>query len=139
MTFGNRSILLDTSAYSWFRRGEPQIVDILEVAPKVLLTTVVIGELLAGFEIGSRKGENVSVLQQFLSEEFVYEVAVDRVVAEHYAIIFAELRTAGTPIPTNDIWIAACSRANGALLVSFDRDFERVRSVDCHVLEVAVE
>lgn len=134
MISGNNPVVLDTSAYSWFRRGAPELVSILQQADQVLVPSIVIGELLAGFAVGSRKRENTSILNQFLSEEFVFEVRIDRRIAEHYASIFAALRANGTPIPTNDIWIAACARANGATMLTYDNDFTRIPGLEVILL-----
>ena len=43
--------------------------------------------------------------------------------------IAAALRKAGTPIPTNDIWIAAHVFETGAELITFDRHFDSVRGL----------
>jgi tRNA(fMet)-specific endonuclease VapC len=106
----------------------------VQETPQVLVPEIVVGELLAGFAVGSRVRENTAVLNQFLAEEFVFEVAVDRGIAEHYATVFAMLRQRGTPIPTNDIWIAACGRATGAVIVTYDEDFTRVPALDVQLL-----
>ena len=127
-------VVLDTSAYSWFRRGEPQIVEVLATAPAVFVPTVVIGELLAGFRLGRRRQDNEAVLRQFLAEDFVDEIPVDSQVANHYARIFSDLRRAGTPIPTNDIWIAACACSRGLPIATFDHDFRHVKPIDCLLL-----
>jgi tRNA(fMet)-specific endonuclease VapC len=131
-----QGVVLDTSAYSWFRRGEPQIVEVVATTPVAYLPTVVIGELLAGFGLGQRQRDNEAVLKQFLAEDFVAEIQVDARVAPHYARIFGDLRRAGTPIPTNDIWIAACARSRGLPLATFDRDFLQIGAVDCLLLSV---
>lgn len=71
----------------------------------------------------------------FLSEPAVSEITVDREVAAHYADIYAELRTAGTPIPTNDMWVAACAAAAGVPVVSYDTHFSRIRRIACWLLK----
>jgi len=58
-------------------------------------------------------------------------------VARHYGRVYAALRRAGTPIPTNDMWIAAATLDTGACLVTLDRDFTRVQGLDCVVIEPA--
>jgi tRNA(fMet)-specific endonuclease VapC len=59
---------------------------------------------------------------------------ITRDVALRYGKIFAALRRAGTPIPTNDIWIAATALDAGSELVTFDSDFEYVDGLDCTLL-----
>ena len=127
-------VLLDTSAYAHFRRGQRDVVEILTTAEKVYLSAVTVGELEAGFVLGSRPEENRSALLEFLSEPFVTVVNVDEVVARKYGNLFASLRKAGTPVPTNDIWIASCALHVGAQVVTFDTDFDRFRDLDRRVL-----
>lgn len=127
-------VLLDTSAYAHFRRGQRDVVEILTNAEKVYLTAVTLGELEAGFVLGSRAEENRTNLREFVSEPFVTVVNIDAAVATLYGNLFARLRNAGTPVPTNDIWIASCALRVGAQLVTFDSDFDRFRDLDRRVL-----
>ena len=98
------------------------------------MSAVTLGELEAGFVLGSRPDENRSALRDFLSEPFVAVVDVDEAVATRYGRLFASLRRAGTPVPTNDIWIASCALHVGAQLVTFDSDFDRFSELDRRVL-----
>jgi tRNA(fMet)-specific endonuclease VapC len=123
-------LVLDTSAYSHLRRGDEQVGDRLAMADVVYVPTIVIGELRAGFELGRRIRENVIELETFLDEPFVRAVSADANVAIRYGRLFAELRRAGTPVPVNDIWIAACAQEVGAPIVTFDGDFLRIPGVD---------
>jgi len=129
-------VLLDTSAYAQFRRGHPAAVEVLVAAERVFLSTVTLGELEAGFALGSRPDENRHMLRDFLDEPFVTVVPVDREVARRYGALFSALRRAGTPIPTNDIWIAATALHAGAQVVTFDADFTLVPDLDTHLLAV---
>lgn len=95
-------------------------------APAVLVPSIVVGELLAGFRLGSREADNTRVLSDFLREDFVSLVPVDEEVALAYGEIFAELRAARTPIPMNDVWISAVARTCRASILTFDTDFLRV-------------
>ena len=128
------AVLLDTSAYAHFRRGQRDVVEILTNAQNVYLSAVTVGELEAGFVLGSRPEENRTNLREFVSESFVTVVNVDVAVATLYGNLFARLRKAGTPVPTNDIWIASCAMHIGAQLVTFDSDFDRFRDLDRRVL-----
>lgn len=127
-------VLLDTSAYSRLRQGHEEVVTILAKAERVLLPATVLGELEAGFRLGSRLTENVATLQLFLEEPFVDVWPTTAAVAHRYGAVFAQLRAAGTPIPTNDIWIAAAALDSGAHLVTFDGDFGRVAGLDWTLL-----
>lgn len=127
-------MVLDTSAYSRMRSGDEQVEDFLSAAEIVLVPVTVIGELEAGFEIGRRGRENRSALSEFLAEPFVATLGVTTGVARTYGRIFARLRRAGTPIPVNDVWIAAEALDCGGHLITFDRHFEWIEGLDCTVL-----
>lgn len=100
----------------------------------VLVPTIVLGELYAGFEMGSRGPENVSALQELLAEPFVRELVATAEVARRYGLLVAALRRAGTPIPTNDVWIAACALDAGARLLTSDEHFTRVAGLAVSLL-----
>ncbi len=123
------NILLDTNAYSELKRGNPVVADIVRAAEQILLSAVVAGELLYGFRRGQRFQRNLRDLQVFLSRPHVRFLPVTWVTADRYARIAQQLRELGTPIPTNDIWIAAQALETGADLVSLDSHFEHVRGL----------
>ncbi len=127
-------LLLDTSAYSHLCRGDDGVHDLVARADSVLMCAVVLGELDAGFRLGARVRENRRMLAEFLDEPFVVEQAVTPSVARRYGEVFAALRTAGTPLPTNDIWIAACALDAGAHLLTFDPHFDLVAGVQTLLL-----
>ena len=127
-------IVLDTSAYSHFRSNHTEVVDRIATADRVYLPTIVLGELEAAFRRGRRTGDNRAKLEEFLREDFVGVLPVTADVARRYGELFAELRTAGTPIPINDIWIAATTIDAGAELVTFDTDFQQLARLDRTIL-----
>lgn len=124
-----KEILLDTSAYSEFKRGNSAVLEHVQTAHKIWLSTIAHGELLAGFAAGSREKINRSELDQFLSSARVATVGVDSATAERYAIIYAFLRREGKPIPTNDLWIAATAMQLGVPVVTADRHFQLVPQI----------
>ncbi len=126
--------MLDTSAYSHFRRGHAGVLDALARAERVLIPATVLGELEAAFELGSRARENRRVLEDFLAEPFVDLLDTTRSVARHYGRVFSTLKRAGTPLPVNDVWIAASTIDCGGTLLTFDRDFDRILGMDCMTL-----
>lgn len=119
-------VVLDTSAYSHFRANHPEVVDRIATADLVCVPTTVLGELEAAFRMGRRASDNRTKLESFLQEDFVSVVSVTSDVARRYGELFVELRRAGTPIPVNDIWIAAATIDAGAHLLTFDTDFDRI-------------
>ncbi|MBA3392647.1 MAG: type II toxin-antitoxin system VapC family toxin [Deltaproteobacteria bacterium] len=128
-------VVLDTSAYSHFRANHAAIVDRIATADLVCVPTIVLGELEAAFRLGRRTADNRAKLEAFLQEDFVSVIAVTPDVARRYGELFTELRRAGTPIPVNDIWIAATTIDASAHLLTFDRDFDRISRLDRTVFQ----
>jgi len=120
------NLCLDTNAYSTFSRGRDELTAVLERADRVYLPTTVLGELFAGFRLGTRYDGNAAELDAFLKRPGVGIVTPTREVAERYGVIVRQLREQATPLPTNDIWIAASALELGARLVSYDAHFENV-------------
>jgi predicted nucleic acid-binding protein len=122
-------LLVDTSAYSAFLRGHEPVVDELRRADRLVLTPIVLGELLAGFRKGSRFEENLERLRDFLGSARVRAVSLDDETADRYSILHDTLRRAGTPVPTNDLWIAASAMQHGLTLVTTDPHFRRLPQI----------
>jgi predicted nucleic acid-binding protein len=122
-------ILLDTNAYSAIGRGHPAAVEIMRRAKTIAVSTVMLGEVLAGFRQGSRWDENLASLRRFLAQPRVNLVPVSWTTADRYSRIRTALRRKGKPIPTNDVWIAAHALETGADLISFDPHFENVEGL----------
>jgi len=124
-----RRVLLDTSAYSAFMRGHPEVKLALQQAEEIHLTPVILGELLAGFMRGRHRKKNEAELRKFLSSPRVNIVDVDEGTAERYAVILNSLWSAGTPIPTNDIWIAASAMQHGLHILTMDAHYRQISQV----------
>jgi predicted nucleic acid-binding protein len=97
--------------------------------------SIVVGELLVGFLRGSRTAQNEAELVSFLGNPVVHELFVDRETARIYAEIWTAARSAGTPLPTNDVWIAAAAAQSGAPLLTFDAHFAAIRRIGTILLE----
>lgn len=130
-------LLLDTSAYSAFIKDQPEAVSAVRAAELLFLTPVIVAELLAGFGGGRRRAENESGLEKFLESPRSSVVDIDRETASRYALILNSLRAAGTPIPTNDIWIAASAMQHGLELLTADAHFFRVTQIVVRPLDVS--
>ena len=128
-------LVLDTSAYSHFRGGHPQVLASLTTAVQVFVPVTVLGELEAAFQLGSRVAENRRVLAEFLTPPYVNVLHVTPDTFPHYASVFVALRKAGTPIPLNDVWIAASALEFHGHLLTSDRDYLRIPSLECTVLD----
>ena len=122
-------ILLDTSTYTAFMRDHAETVSLLREADQIFINATVIGELLGGFRAGGRRAKNESELERFVSSPRVAILDIDEDTAQRYAEIYATLRSAGTPIPTNDLWIASSAMQYGLQLVTLDAHFTRVPQI----------
>lgn len=126
---------LDTSAYSHLRRGDARVAELIDGADWIGISTIAVGELLRGFFAGSHRSRNESELVDFLADPTVETPPVDRDVAHIYAELMAALESEGTPLPSNDVWIAAGSIRAGAPLLTFDRHFREIGRVGTILLE----
>lgn len=122
-------ILLDTSAYVGFKRHLVELVEIITMAELILFSPVVLGELMFGFRNGKRFKENMNDLNKFLQHEVVKVVKIGEVTSDRYSRIATQLKRQGTPIPTNDIWIAGQTMEHGAELITSDQHFEKINGL----------
>lgn len=106
--------------------GHEPLKILLESVDEIMMPATLLGELYAGFELGSRREANRKQLAIFMSQPGVERLAIDNGVAERYGVLIKHLTKAGTPIPTNDIWIAAAAMESGARLISYDDHFEKI-------------
>ncbi len=122
-------IALDTNRYTDFGRGETKAVDVLERADTIYVPFVVLAELRAGFLCGSKNLENERSLVRFLNSPRVIVAYADDDTTHQYARLFAQLRRQGTPIPTNDLWIAALVVQHDLMLFARDRHFDNLPQI----------
>lgn len=121
-----KSIMLDTNAYSAYRRGNSDVLEALGRAERVLMSVFVLGELLYGFRGGNRHARNRRELSSFLDKRSVFVAVATEETSEQFAVTKEALRQAGTPLPMNDVWIAAHCIQLGATIVTFDGHFNTV-------------
>ncbi len=119
-------ILLDTSAYVYFKQNVKDAVDTIISADTILFSPVVLGELMFGFRNGSKYKDNMNDLNKFLEHEYIELIKIGDITSDRYSRIANQLKRKGTPIPTNDIWIAAQTMEHGAELITADRHFEKI-------------
>ena len=110
-------------------RGHDGIKAAQEEADEIIVNSVVLGELRAGFIKGRRRRKNDDELDRFLSSPRVKLLYVTEETAERYAVILNAPWQARTPIPTNDIWIAASSMEHDLELVTTDEHYQKVSQV----------
>ncbi len=121
--------MLDTSAYAALLKGNLEVKFSLQQAEEIVVNPVVLGELLAGFLAGKHEKKNRTILQDFLSSTRMKVVEIDEETSERYAAIVNQLRIKGTPIPTNDLWIAATAMQHGLKVVTTDKHYLEVPQI----------
>ena len=121
-----KKVLIDTNIYSFALKGNVEVVNALRRIEVIGFSAISIGELFSGFKGGSRETKNREELNLFLDSPRVVVHPIDVGTADFYASILNNLKMAGTPIPTNDIWIAAVSFQHGYQLYSKDKHFSLI-------------
>ena len=121
------ALILDTNALSAFVEGDSALRRVIEREIDLALPAIVLGEYLFGIRQSRHRLRYEDWLRTHLSV-FV-ALPVDHNTASQFADLRAELKSAGQPIPSNDVWIAALARQHGHPLVSRDRHFEAVRGL----------
>ena len=121
-----RRIIIDTNIYAAFKRNVQDVVKVFRRVDYIGINTVVLGELYSGFKGGTKENLNRQELEQFLDKPRVDVIPIDENTAEFYAQVYWNLKRNGTPIPTNDMWIAASALQHGLALFSLDGHFKEV-------------
>ncbi len=122
-------VMLDTSAYSAYLRGNAEVKQALREADEIYLNPVVLGELYAGFARGGREKRNRDILREFLASPRAQVAVIDEETAERYTAIITYLWSKGTPVPTSDLWIAATAMQYGLKLITTDSHFRDVPQI----------
>lgn len=119
-------LALDTNRYRDLVDGVDEVVLTLELAESIAVPFIVVAELRAGFAVGTRTRSNERVLSRFLAKPGVRTIYPGDATTRTYASLYRQLRRQGTPIPTNDIWIAALVVEHGLTLYTRDAHFEHL-------------
>jgi tRNA(fMet)-specific endonuclease VapC len=119
-------VAIDTNRYVDLCKGVAETVAILETAAEIIVPFVVLAELRAGFLLGRRQVENERSLSRLLLKDGVEVVYPDDQTTHHYASVFRQLRKQGTPIPTNDMWLAALVLQHNLALHARDEHFDHL-------------
>ena len=119
-------VALDTNRLADLFRGDMALAEQLSFCDEVWLPLVVLAEVKAGFLGGNQRSRNELLLQKFLAKPTVDILMPNRDTAEYYARLFVQLKRAGTPIPDNDLWIAALVLQHDLTLITRDSHFQRI-------------
>ena len=119
-------LALDTNAYRLLMHADAQAAHLVRSAEQVLMPVPVLAELRYGFLNGTRGRENEAILVRFLDRPRVKVLPCDEDTTVRYAELKLQLKKQGTPIPLNDVWIAALVLQHQATLFTRDSDFEQI-------------
>lgn len=122
------ALILDTNALSAFADGDPALRRAIEREADLAVPAIVLGEYLFGIRQSRHRARYEAWLRE--NAAAFRMLSVRPATAGHYAEIRAELQSAGRPIPSNDLWIAALAREHKCSLVSRDGHFEAVRGIE---------
>ena len=120
-------MILDTNALSAVADDDPAAVRAFNEADSIELPVVVLGEYRFGIAFSRKRNDYEDWLSRLLPTSQVLDI--DEQTTHHYAEVRSELKRTGTPIPSNDAWIAALCRQRSLPLLSRDRHFDAVRGV----------
>lgn len=119
-------VALDTNRLTDLFQGDDALAERLGLCDEVWIPLVVLAEIKAGFLGGTERHRNEILLRKLLSKTTVGVLLPDRETAEHYARLFVQLKRAGTPVPDNDLWIAALALQHDLQLITRDKHFEKI-------------
>ena len=119
-------VALDTNRLTDLFQGDAALAERLGLCDEVWIPLVVLAEIKAGFLGGTERHRNEILLRKLLSKTTVGVLLPDRETAEHYARVFVQLKRAGTPVPDNDLWIAALALQHDLLLITRDKHFKSI-------------
>ena len=121
-----KKIVLDTNAYTRLLIGEQDVLDIIGTADTIYMSIFVLGELYAGFAGGRKERENKETLNRFLLKPTAKILNATAETAEVFGKVKQNLKKAGTPLPINDVWIAAHAIETGSTIITCDSHFKNV-------------
>jgi predicted nucleic acid-binding protein len=122
---------LDTNRLTDLFKGDARLAEWLETCDEVWIPLIVLAEIKAGFYAGAQQERNQVLLRKLLSKNTVGILMPGRETAEQYARVFVQLKRAGTPIPDNDLWIAALALEHDLMLITRDRHFRHIPQLLC--------
>ena len=122
-------VAIDTNRLTDLFRGDRALAEMLGGCDEVGLPLVVLGEMLAGFYGGTQRVTNEALLRAFLMKPTVRVLMPGRETAEQYGRLFVQMKRAGTPVPDNDLWIAAQVLEHELELITRDAHFAKMPQV----------
>jgi tRNA(fMet)-specific endonuclease VapC len=117
-------LILDTNSLSDYLDRSPEAVKVVSDAHELAIPVIVAGEFAFGIAQSRHREAYERSLQRMLERCTVLDIGIET--ARHYAAIRLELKGAGKPIPSNDLWIAALCRQHALPVMSRDTHFDYV-------------
>lgn len=111
--------LLDTNIVIAFLRNDPEVVSQVLNDGEIVISVITAGEMYFGAQNSREVQKNQLHYRDFFSQCTI--IPIDATIAEEYANIRHALKIKGTPIPENDIWIAATAKAKNCTVVTRDK------------------
>jgi tRNA(fMet)-specific endonuclease VapC len=121
-----KRILLDTNAYSKLLAGDKKVLSLLAESDVVYMSIFVLGELYAAFKGGSKEQENTQLLKRFIQKPTVEILEATEETSKVFGQVKNDLKKAGTPLPINDVWIAAHTLESGSTIITYDIHFREI-------------
>ena len=119
-------VAVDTNRLTDLFQGDAQLAEQMGTCEEVWIPLMALAEIKAGFYGGDRLNRNEALLRSLLARDTVGILFPGRETAEHYARLFVQLKRAGTPVPDNDLWVAALALEHDLMLITRDRHFKRI-------------
>jgi tRNA(fMet)-specific endonuclease VapC len=119
-------VAVDTNRLTDLFQGDAQLAEQMGTCEEVWIPLMALAEIKAGFYGGDRLNRNEALLRSLLARDTVGILFPGRETADHYARLFVQLKRAGTPVPDNDLWIAALALEHDLTLITRDRHFKRI-------------
>ncbi len=117
-------MVLDTNALAAFIDGDSKVISAVFRLSEVAIPVIVAGEYRFGIAQSRHKSRIEQSFEEFLESCSILNI--DAATTRHYAAIRLDLKRAGTPIPANDVWVAALSRQHSMPVLSRDKHFDHV-------------
>jgi predicted nucleic acid-binding protein len=119
-------VALDTNRLIDLFQGDSVLAERLATCDEVWIPLVVLAEIKAGFYGGTQQHRNEILLRKLLTKPTVSVLLPTHETAEHYARLFVQLKRGGTPVPDNDLWIAALVLEHDLTLITRDQHFQKI-------------
>jgi len=124
-----KNYLLDTNIVINLFANQSTVVErIRSQSANFFIPSIVIGELFYGAYQSTRKDDNVRRVESFARASIVLDC--DLLTARYYGQVKSALKSKGTPIPENDVWIAAIAYQYQLTLVTRDKHFTHVDTIN---------